>query len=639
MSLKRPLLITVALIGTATTVHSQSTNPNAVMAPRPAALFGDAPAPAQARPAPTSLPVSPDGQTAAAAPARRGQVQPFVLDIPKPAPAPAGEDDQAPRAAEVDLSALRYFASQNDLARVAAEIRLLRAKNPGWEPPEDLFSDVRGGEAEKPLWDLFAKHDMDGLKAAMEQMRQDKPDWQPSSDLQNKLNMAEARDALVQASDAQQWGAVLEVAAANQMLMTCGDIDALWRTAEALVRTGDEARAIEAYRYVLTSCSKPAERLATVQKASVLLSSPDSLDPLLALGRRLPNGRSEFESVRLDLVRRKIGDTAAGKPGPAPTPAEIEAVTAHAKTTHDLDDAQLLGWYSYSLKDAAQAETWFRTVLQLSPNAKAAEGLVLALRAEGKISEAQKSAEAYAALDPLNRKLMVEVLCAALDDPKATALTADETTALAKAIEDEKSSDGAQAFGWHLYRTNDVAGAAKYFGMSADWQANESAAIGLLVTAKRMKNEREYAAIIAKYKATYSKIADLDSLMRPHGQFATAAYSKRSGTLSRVAIKGHAPKQTTGGGDRGWDGSADAIVKTYENGNYDQAMAMLEQRRQQRGSEPGGLSVVRGWAMYHKGDWEGAKQVFSGLQNTNLQREAQEGSRVIQLGYTNPRYR
>ena len=60
----------------------------------------------------------------------------------------------------------------------------------------------------------------------------------------NKIALTEARDTLLGASDSQQWGAVLDAAASNKMLMTCGEIDALWRTAEALVRSGDEARAL-----------------------------------------------------------------------------------------------------------------------------------------------------------------------------------------------------------------------------------------------------------------------------------------------------------------------------------------------------------------------------------------------------------
>ena len=66
---------------------------------------------------------------------------------------------------------------------------------------------------------------------------------------------------------------------------------------------------------------------------------------------------------------------------------------------------------------------------------------------------------------------------------------------------------------------------------------------------------------------------------------------------------------------------------------------MLDARKASRRSEPTGLSMVRGWTLYHKGDWEGAKQVFSGVQAKGYSRDAQEGLRVIEMGYTNPKFR
>ena len=58
---------------------------------------------------------------------------------------------------------------------------------------------------------------------------------------------------------------------------------------------------------------------------------------------------------------------------------------------------------------------------------------------------------------------------------------------------------------------------------------------------------------------------------------------------------------------------------------------MLEERRQERRPEPfSGLTVVRGWAMFHKGDWEGARQVFAELAAKGHAKEADEGLSTIQ---------
>ncbi len=294
--------------------------------------------------------------------------------------------------AEIDLSALRYFAAQNDLERVAAEIRLLRSKNPDWDPPEDLFSEVRSGIDEQPLWDLFAKRDLVAVHAKMDEIKQDKPDWQPSSNFAGKLALAEAHDALVKASDAQQWGQVIDTASNTKMLLTCGDIDALWRTAEALVHTGDEPRAIGGLP--LHPDDLQADRSASRDGREGKPPGEVAGGPgrPLQMGQRLPDGRNEFEQVRFDLLRRKIGEAAAGTSPIQPTPAEIDALSTSAASPAGQADAQLLGWYSYSRKDYAGAEKWFRTALRAGDNAKAAEGLVLALRDGGNKDEAATQA-------------------------------------------------------------------------------------------------------------------------------------------------------------------------------------------------------------------------------------------------------
>ena len=630
MPLKHPLLVSCAVIALIATVRTQVV-----------------PSPALAAPAPLDLdaaraPLPRAAQVAAPAPwraARPAAPAPFVLAQPKPASTPDAEADAAAKPGEIDLSALRYYAGQNDLGRVSAEIRLLRASHPDWEPPTDLFSDGSGGLDEQPLWDLMARHDFAGVHARMEDMRRDKPDWQPSTDFAGKLVLAEAHDGLARASDAHDWNGVIAAATATPALLTCADIDALWRTAEALARTGDEARAVSAYRYVLSNCPAPDMRLATVQKASGLLTSPEALQGLVDMGVRGPDGRGEFDRVRGDLVRRRVGEATADPAAAAPSPQDLATLSASAATPAGADDAQLLGWYGRSRKDYAGAERWFRTALAQGQSAKAAEGLVLTLRDAGNLPEARRLAAQYAGLDPLNRKLLVELQSAGLADPKAPALSRDEVSALGKAVEDLKSSDGAQALGWNLFKAGDIAGAEGWFKKSADWEANESAAVGLIVAAHRLHHAADYAARVAQYRAVYPRVAELETVMRPRpgaGRVTRqVAHAERGHAKPnvRVASRDAAPREAGG-----WDRDADDIIKTYNAGQYDVAVSKLEQRRQTR-AEPRGLSVVRGWAMFHRGDWEGAKQVFSGLDKGSYSQERMEGLRVIEQSYTNPRYR
>lgn len=527
---------------------------------------------------------------------------------------------------EPNLGALRFYAGQNDLARVAAEIRLLRAKYPGWEPPTDLFTENRTGESEQPLWDLFAKHDLAGVTEAIAQRQQQTPGWQPSADLGSKLATALAYDELVRASEAKEYGTVIELAAAHRDLLGCGTVDAIWRTAEAMILTDDEAHAADAYRYVLDTCPGPNERLATVQKAAALLKNPEVVDGLIRLGKRLPNGQSEFADIALDGVRQRIGASAAGKTEVQPNPAELDRLAARAHAPGGAKDAELLGWYALSRKDFAAAETWFRAAMTPTPTAKSAEGLVLALRDGGKTEEAVRLAPQYAALGPLNRKLMMEVLVANLADAKQPA-TPDQLAAMAGAIDAEKSADAAQALGWSRFKAADVAGAAAWFKKSLAWQPSEAAAVGQMLAARRLKNAADYASVVAAYKATYPRVATLDAVMHTASRpVSRPVRQARRGTRRLIAR-----------GD-GWDQNATAIVKTFEGGHLDEALAMMDARRAAH-PEPAGLSVVRGWALYKKGDWDGAKRVFTDAGRRGMSDEAGNGLRQIELGYTNPRYR
>ncbi len=627
MSLKSPLLLTCAVIALTATARSQANPAPTDTAVAPAPIFADAPRPATEK------------VERASSPARRvaapsSTVSPFVLATPKP----VAEDGSPARADEIDLSALRYFAAQNDLGRVSAEIRLLRAKHPDWEPPQDLFSQAGSGVDEQPLWMLLSRRDFAGLRSRMDDIRRDKPDWQPTNDLAGKLALAEAHDQLTKASDARQWGAVIDTASATPAMLTCGDVDALWRTAEALVRTGDEARAVAAYRYILANCAEAEQRLATVQKASLLVL-PETLDGLIRLGRRTADGRGEFEQVRLDLVRKKIGDAISAPSAPQPTPDEIAAVAAGASSPTGQADAQLLGWYARSRQDYGGAERWFRTALANGSDAKAAEGLVLAVRDAARPSDALALAFRYAGLDPLNRKLMLEIAAATLADPKAVPLTAEQMALVKDSADGLKSADAAQAIGWHLFQASDVAGAESWFRKSAEWQPNEAAAVGLIVSARRLRHEQDSAARIKQYRSVYPHVAELEAAMRTRAprQSARALVSARRRMDQHLVVAGAGHRQAGPSGD-GWDRSADDVMKVYNAGQYDSAVALLDQRRQSH-AEPRGLAVVHAWALYHKGDWEGAKQLFTNLDGGQYSRERMEGLRVIQEAYTPPRLR
>ena len=644
------MLVTCAVIATTASVRSQDAAPSA-----PAAAMSPSPDAADAMRA-AGL-----GDLAPTAPAALG-----LSEIPVQPTAPAAPV-VAPEPAKLDLSALWYFATQKDFGRVAAEIKLIRKTHPDWTPPADLFSAAEGGGPEEQLlWDLFAKGDLDGVHAGIDALQRERPDWTPSANLQGKLALAEARAVLMKASDAKDWAGVITIATANKMLLTCRDLESLWRTAEALGRSGDETRATETYRYAMTTCTSPHDRLATVQKASTVLQSTADLDKLLQLGRKQADGSSEFQSLRLDRIRRTVGEAAGDRSIAAPAQVDIDALATVAKTPAGQSDAQLLGWYSYSRKDYPAALTWFKQALSTGQDPKAAEGLTLSLRASNDTAGARKAALQYAPLGADNRRLLVDIMTTTLADPNASPASGDELAALGSAVDELKSQDGAQALalyadrkkdkaalaawtgkevqwkgedieatksaegaealGWQLYLNNDLRGAETWFQKSTDWAPSEAAAVGLVLTAHRLHRAQDYTSRVAQFRTQFPRVAKLEASLKARGPqpWRTRLAARPSPRIAHAS-------------DR-WDRHDDEIIKTFHSGNYEQAVAMLDQRRSTR-SEPRGLSIVRGWALYHKGDWAGAERVFSGLDGGQYSDERATGLKVIEYGYTNPRYR
>lgn len=301
------------------------------------------------------------------------------------AQAPAGRpgSPSSPQAQRVDETALRYFAMQGDTRRYEAELARLRALYPEWKPPTDLTSPVPAGDPElERIWRLFAEGKFGEARAAIGQRSSADPSWQAPADLIAQLDRAEAGQRLTNASNARQWEQVIRIGTETPALLTCANVDALWRVAEAFVQTGAPERARDAFAYVLTNCTNLAERVGTMQKA--LASLPEALVvPLLAQERQ-----TEFSGIRDEIARRHVGK-AAEDPALTAMSEEIRRIEALANAATTPDDPILLGFYSFRHNDPAKAVTWFQTALARNGGAKAAEGAVLALGAQQKYQEAE----------------------------------------------------------------------------------------------------------------------------------------------------------------------------------------------------------------------------------------------------------
>lgn len=310
------------------------------------------------------------------------------------APAPGSGPAATPNA--LDDSALRYYARIGDVERMEAEIARLRALDPGWEPPKDLFTPQAAGPGvdETPFWSLVSAGKFPEARAAIAEQRRQTPSWQPSAKLLQELDVAEGANRLRGASDTKRWQDVIDAAAAQPEAVACNRLDNAWRLAEAYAELKQLDRAFDRYKTIVSQCPKAKERRDTIFKASRYLS-PEQVRELTAIGATAnPVAGEDYSAVRtvegeLETGRllEKLGNP---KAGPLST-ADLARAEQIIRDKQDADGAIALGWYFQRQKKHADAQRWFADANGWTPSDKAAEGLILALAALGKKAEAREA--------------------------------------------------------------------------------------------------------------------------------------------------------------------------------------------------------------------------------------------------------
>ncbi len=431
------------------------------------------------------------------------------------APAAVAQTDRPADAApartpttRVDESALRYFASQGDTRRMEAEIARLRALYPDWTPPADLYAPISQSDPElEQMWRLFGEGKYGDVRSAIAARQASDANWKPPADLTARLDEAEARRRLVNASNAQQWGTVLRVATETPALLTCANVDVMWRVAEAFAKTSQPERAKDAYAYVLTNCTNANERLATVQKAMTLLDDA-GLAQLMALEHK--NGdQGEFQALRNDLLRRRIGQ-AANDPKITVSPDQVAAMEALARQDTGSGDPLLLGWYLYRHDQQAAALDWFKLALDRNGGAKAAEGYVLTLVAQGRAIEAEPIAYQWRDSSPENRKAYLDTVVSLLTADPPILLNQTVIDNFSPVVVGAKYVPGAQALGWYAYNTGQLRTALTWFQTAVNWAPNdEPSAYGLGLTLFRLNETAALNAVVARWRGRSERIMAL----------------------------------------------------------------------------------------------------------------------------------
>ncbi|HEV7433704.1 MAG TPA: cellulose synthase, partial [Pseudorhizobium sp.] len=421
----------------------------------------------------------------------------------------AVEAEPQEQRSEVDETALRYFAAQGDTERLAAELARLRQLYPDWTPPADPLAIPQNADPElDAMWQLYAEGRHAEVRKAIVERRAEEAGWEPPRDLIERLEIAEARSRLVNASELAQYQTVIDVGAANPQLLNCSEVDVLWRIAEAFAATERPQRAVDAYSYILTNCTDAAERLATMQKAAAALPYA-RVQPLFAFEREDPGGGSEFDSIRDDLARRFVAQ-ANDEPTLELAPQYLELVESRATTERSASDALLLGWYHLRRDNADEAATWFRRSRDLEDSANSSQGLALALLEQGKPAEAEDVLYPWRdASEDATATYLAATANLLASDP-APVIEDDVLSRMASAVIAEHYAPSAQQFGWYARAFEQPQTAAQWFETALEWSAeDEASAYGLALTRLQLNDGTGFSDIQKQWASKSPRIADL----------------------------------------------------------------------------------------------------------------------------------
>ncbi|MGO7297869.1 cellulose synthase [Rhizobium ruizarguesonis] len=436
--------------------------------------------------------------------------QPAPVTPPIVSAPPAPQQAAAPAQPAVDESALRYFASRGDKVRLQAEISRLQALYPNWVPPADPLAVPQNGDKQlEAMWQLYSDGRYAELRKAVADRQAADAGWQPPADLLDRLDVAEARARLVNASDLKQYATVVDIAAATPSLLTCSEVDVLWRVAEAFIQTERAQRGQDAYTYILKNCANPAERQATVEKASTLLAY-QPMQALLTLERPAADGSKEFDAIRDNLTRRFMAE-GNDDPKLVIAPDYIARLEKLAETGGRASDALLLGWYQLRRNNDADAEKWFRAARAKQDSAAASQGLALALIARKAPEEAEDVMFRWRAdsEDATSTYLAATANLMALQPPAD--LAEDVLHRIATEVIARKYVPTAQQFGWYARSLNQFQTAARWFETALAWKPDdEPSAYGLVITREQLSDRKAVLDLQRAWAGRSSRITNLE---------------------------------------------------------------------------------------------------------------------------------
>ncbi len=426
--------------------------------------------------------------------------------------APAGKTKVMPLADDgsgPDLSALRYYISQDQKDRVEIEIKRLKKLYPQWEVPPGIYDTRAAGAVdEQPLWDLFASGEMDKLREEIARRQKEEPGWKPSDDLADKIKRKDMRIKITDLWKAGKWKDLVNFVKAEGYGGDEADIDIMWTVAEAYAKTKQIGSAFGIYESVLKSNNNPQHRLATLQKAMGTLRMTE-VEKLIAMARTDASGKSEFEPIAKDITRARISAFLHDERKEEVAEDEMTSFKEYARTATDANQSGLVAWYSYKRKVLPEALEWFKIAVSRGGDSMVAHGLAHTLR-ELKLQRDTEEV-AYAWREPLvnNSILFIDNLERDLTREIPPYIEPLRLRRYAQVTMDSAAGQGAQALGWYAYNTCQFKVALEWFQHAVAWHPKEATVYGLAITLRRLKMNNEFWDLINRYDGLFPKVIEI----------------------------------------------------------------------------------------------------------------------------------
>lgn len=408
-----------------------------------------------------------------------------------------------------DESALRYYASLQQTARVETEIKRLQRLYPDWRPPENLSATPSaGGVDEQPLWDLFSLNQIEKLHAEIARRKLAEPNWTPSEDLLDKIRKKETRNKIASLWESGKWKDMIAFVKEGGIDPSEADIDIAWTVAEAYAKVKQTSDALTVYKSIISNGAHGRHRIATIQKAMAVLSMKH-VEEIIALVKPDANGRSELDPIAIDITRGRISAFLHDERKDLIPADELNKFEEFARKDKDPNQPGLVAWYHYKNKSVPQALEWFKHAITQGGDSMIAHGLAHSLRELGLYRDTEEVT--YAWRQPLihNAILFIDILERDLTKEIPPYIEPHRLKRYAEVTMDTASGEGAQGLAWYAYNTCQFPVALEWFERAVSWLPKEATVYGYALALRRMKKTKEFWETLNRYDGLFPKVIEI----------------------------------------------------------------------------------------------------------------------------------